>query len=188
MQNEFPTLFPDEELQDDWLLANKCVSLIFLLSHIHVCTQVCAYKCRCMKESWLSQPGWILDAHTEYISFSHCSPSDWMYLPLSSDCHASKSLPLRTGFGWPETEAPWPEWPRNWNVMASSILPCTLLQTFRLFAPRNSFTEVCALWRSRFTDTRRETACSISFELCSLWRMCYSMPGNILILKCSYAM
>lgn len=54
MQNGFPTLFPDEELQDDWLLANKCVSLIFLLSPFQVCTQVCACKCRCVEESWLS--------------------------------------------------------------------------------------------------------------------------------------
>lgn len=39
MQNGFLILFPDEELRDSWLLANKCVSLIFLLSHIQICTQ-----------------------------------------------------------------------------------------------------------------------------------------------------
>lgn len=101
MQNGFPTLFPDEELQDDWLLANKSVSLIFLLSHIQVCTQVCACK-SANADAWknLGSPGQdrILGAYTECISCSHCRLSNQMCLPLSSDCHTNKSAPLRTQF------------------------------------------------------------------------------------------
>lgn len=169
-----------------WLTVSQqmCQSHLSSESHPGLHTRVHAYKCRCMEGSQLSWADWILDAQNTSVLLLQCpSPKS---LCLSIDCHYNKFLPLETWFWLARVSSSLIWGAKELNCYWQHPLSVHCCRCSGYLPLRITFTEVCALQRSRFANKPRKTAYSSSIKFS--YSLEDALLGNILILKCSYAM